>query len=471
MSLFKKYAKATGAVVAGLMLMLQVAMPATASATYGHNDVTFCLADGNGTYTKETMTDEDIVNTQLTGDNIVPEFIFGGQQYSHNWDTKGQTIWHNNCEAVAEKATLTIVKDALPDNKQNFKFLSDELGTFKLDDDNTPYLDNTKVFTDLTAGEYGVREEQLWGWSLNNLVCEGTQNYQVYWDEARVQVTLQAGDNVVCTFVNEQLNALGGFKFEDLNLNGKWDHNEPTLEGWTITLTDQNGDTKSIKTNSDGFYTFTGLASGTYTVCEEQQAGWMQTFPGTWNGCHEVTLTGPGHFTSCIHFGNVREEGEGGGGEELSEINGSKFNDVNGDTAWNADEPTLSGWTITLKDMNDNVLATQQTDQQGFYRFADLQPGTYKVCETQQAGWSRTYPADNDCHVIQIGAGDVVTADFGNKPLPQVQAKGAEAPASTTATLVNTGVSITTQLLAGLVILSALAGIHFATIRSKEYAK
>lgn len=483
MSLFKKYIKTTGLVVAGLVLGLQVALPAKVGATYMHDDhedkVVLCHTIDSNTepFEKLELTKDGVINDHIGWDSedIVPEFELDGQTYSQNWDAAGQAIWNNNCEEpvqTPETATLTIKKAANPQHPNfDFTFTSDELGDFALDDDNDPTLSNEQVFTGLTAGEYGVRELPQFDWMLTDLTCEGTQDYDVVWNDARVQVRLQAGDNVVCTFTNDLLNAVGGFKFNDKNGNGKWDKHEKAMKGWKITITNlNNGETTSIKTNKDGFYTFTGLKPGTYKICEEQRAGWVQTFPATDDGCHETTLKGPGQESNCFSFGNTKEkEGNGGGGEEqLGEINGSKFNDVNGDSAWNTGEPTLSNWTITLKDANGNELATQQTDQNGFYSFKSLHAGAYLVCETQQAGWSRTYPVDSDCHEITLAAGEAVTADFGNKPMPQVLGRGAEVQA---ATLVNTGANAALQVLFGITILSAVGAVHFLSIRRKDYAK
>jgi hypothetical protein len=49
------------------------------------------------------------------------------------------------------------------------------------------------------------------------------------------------------------------------------------LAGWCIMLS---GPVSGVaETNASGRYVFSGLPDGTYTVCEVQQAGWLQTFP------------------------------------------------------------------------------------------------------------------------------------------------------------------------------------------------
>jgi SdrD B-like domain/Prealbumin-like fold domain len=379
------------------------------------------------------------------------------------------------CTFVNQKpAKLTIKKQASPANGQDFTFHSETLGGFMLDDDRNPTLDNQTTFSELTPGQYTVTEESLAGWSLKDVTCWGTDRYHTDWEHNKLTVWLEPGDQVTCKFRNEQRSAIEGFKFEDTNFSGTWDEEQPGLEGWTITLTQkcdeqQNEQTcegmqATAVTDEWGYYHFGNLEPGTYIVCEEQRAGWVQTHPQTEDGCHEITLDCPGSLGRG-DFGNFKK----------GEVEGSKFNDVNGNSAWDENEPTLPGWTVSLYHMNEaeewgDPIATAVTDDNGAYNFGNLMPGTYKVCETPQATWQRTFPADSDCHEFVIEtSGQVVDADFGNKPLPQVL--GEVTGGKGAATLVNTGTSITKSLLVSLIILSVLGAMHVAIIRRKDYAK
>ena len=77
-----------------------------------------------------------------------------------------------------------------------------------------------------------------------------------------------------------------GSKWNDLNGDGVWDHqNEPGLAGWIIFLDrDSDGvldsDEISATTGSDGSYIFNNVATGNYIVSEVVQSGWTQTSPG-----------------------------------------------------------------------------------------------------------------------------------------------------------------------------------------------
>ncbi|MDJ0593277.1 MAG: carbohydrate-binding protein [Pleurocapsa sp. MO_226.B13] len=77
-----------------------------------------------------------------------------------------------------------------------------------------------------------------------------------------------------------------GYKWHDLNENGLFDSNESGIEGWTIYLdSNENGQLddgeRSTVTDANGFYAFTDLQFGNYSVTEENEPRWSQTYPST----------------------------------------------------------------------------------------------------------------------------------------------------------------------------------------------
>ncbi|MEK7547005.1 MAG: SdrD B-like domain-containing protein [Patescibacteria group bacterium] len=214
---------------------------------------------------------------------------------------------------------------------------------------------------------------------------------------------------------------ISGQKFNDLNGNGLKDGGEPGLSGWTINLTG----VVSSGTVADGSgnYTFSGLADGSYTVCEVLQSGWTQTYPssgascsGTTNG-YSVTITG-GNTSINNDFGNFN----------FGQISGKKYNDLDQNGEDDAGEPGLSGWTIYLDTNNNGALdggePTQTTASGGGYTFSNLGPGTYHVREVNQVGWTQTDPtaadssvggqADGSYAVDMTSNGNKTQRNFGN---------------------------------------------------------
>ena len=81
---------------------------------------------------------------------------------------------------------------------------------------------------------------------------------------------------------------------------------------------------------------------------------------------------------------------------QTGEIQGLKWNDLNGDGIRQESEPVLSEVKIYL-DLNENRVfdpgePSQITDAKGQYRFTGLQPDTYIVREVVPTGFSQTYP-------------------------------------------------------------------------------
>ena len=69
--------------------------------------------------------------------------------------------------------------------------------------------------------------------------------------------------------------AIGDFVWNDLNSNGLQDANEPGAPGVTVTLT--GGPGGATVTDAQGYYKFTGLPAGNYTVTITLPAGKVLT--------------------------------------------------------------------------------------------------------------------------------------------------------------------------------------------------
>jgi hypothetical protein len=106
---------------------------------------------------------------------------------------------------------------------------------------------------------------------------------------------------------------INGFKWHDTNKNGQQDDYEKLLGGWTIFIdSNKNGllddgeksTTTSASQDTLGWYSFTGMPAGIYSVCEVQQTGWSQTYPAN-NACHAVELPADNPYNFAIVANNV----------------------------------------------------------------------------------------------------------------------------------------------------------------------
>jgi hypothetical protein len=89
--------------------------------------------------------------------------------------------------------------------------------------------------------------------------------------------------------------SISGYLFHDLNQNGIFDADEIGLAGWTVQVTGPV--TQSTLSDGNGFYSFTALPAGNYTLCVVPPAGWNQTLPLSGTACPNnsfgYTITAP----------------------------------------------------------------------------------------------------------------------------------------------------------------------------------
>ncbi len=244
-------------------------------------------------------------------------------------------------------------------------------------------------FTDIGPGTYTVWETQQAGWA------------QTFPADEHHEVTLGPCDSAEgIDFGNVCASTIRVWKYNDLNGNGIWDLLEPGIEGWTIYLTDSDGNMRSTTTDVDGVCVFSDLVPGHYTLSEEERPGWIQTFPGG-EGVHEVDTDPCTELLGA--FGNVC----------ASAIRGTKYNDLNGNGIWDLPEPGIEGWTIYLTDPDGNMRSTT-TDVDGVFVFSDLVPGHYTLSEEERPGWIQTFPGGEGVHELDIVLCAVFLATFGN---------------------------------------------------------
>jgi hypothetical protein len=116
---------------------------------------------------------------------------------------------------------------------------------------------------------------------------------------------------------------------------------------------------------------------------------------------------------------------------KLAAKTGTKFEDLDGDGPGTTG-PGLGGWTIYVDYDDDGVLDTAEpydvtadgtgTDPLGYYEILGIVPGTYKVREVPQTGWTCSYPSP--CFYEETFVAEVTYTDndFGNYRKVEVEA-------------------------------------------------
>lgn len=324
-----------------------------------------------------------------------------------------------------ERGSITIVKDAQPDSPQAFDFTGN-LGQFSLTDDGTNDGLNSQDFTGLVPDTYSVTEPSVKGWSLDTVICNTTQDVNT--NTREVNIHLQPGQNVICTFtnsrdtgtvtVNKVIDPSTDGGLFNLNINGET----------TYTATDQpNGGTTGAQTVVSGDYTASETA-GTNTNMNDYTSTYSCDNGSSGDGTTTPSFSvDKGDNVSCT-FTNMRK----------ATIIVTKYNDLNlngtFDPNGNPAEPALPGWDISLGDTN------QTTGADGSTTFTDVLPSEdgYPIDEVLQDGWNRSV-GDNGSNVYCVypdeeigrtndgvyrvfpGAGDVIHCYVGNYQNPELQ--------------------------------------------------
>lgn len=327
---------------------------------------------------------------------------------------------------------LTIVKDSIPNDSQDFGFTASGSGLsdFALDDDADGGLPNTQVFGNLATGQYTILETPVIGWDLTNLSCND-DNGLVNLASGSATLNLGVGEEVTCTYTNTKRASFTMTKLTD-----------PAIGSYQFTLDDiELGQEPFVQTFSpEGTWDIENLIPGGYTLSEEvidlpdTDPEWSReaVCSGIYNdysgslASSSLSLTlAPGEAMNC--FVNNTQK---------SVITGKKFEDMDGQGE-GATGPVKDGWTINLTQITlDNpdttetdesaevLLASDVTDENGDYSFL-VMPGMYRVCEVGQIDWYQSYPVMGGDDVTSCGgsngyqftvaAGEVKSnLDFGN---------------------------------------------------------
>jgi len=211
---------------------------------------------------------------------------------------------------VAVEPTITIVNDAQPDKKLDFRFTG-SLGAFRLDDvqpDDGDLYRERKTFT-VTTGIYTVTERVPDGWQLATIACDPVAAGVVDLSTQRVAITVAAGAQVTCRFTNQKNVTVEILNYHDLNRNRRRDSSEPGLADWNIKLYNAvHDELATTQTNSTGQARFADLRLGNYKVCAEVMQGWTSLQPSTVDPilakpCYWLTLE-PGQVAK-VRFGQA----------------------------------------------------------------------------------------------------------------------------------------------------------------------
>ncbi|MBM4069789.1 MAG: choice-of-anchor E domain-containing protein [Planctomycetes bacterium] len=207
----------------------------------------------------------------------------------------------------------------------------------------------------------------------------------------KIQVTLNNTDLKDNDFGELIPAKVSGYVYVDSNNNGIKENGESAINlvNLALTGTDDLGNSvsKTTQTNAAGFYEFTGLRPGSYTVTETQPIAYLdgKVTPGSTGGVAGTNII------SQINLNSASNSVTNNFGElESASLSGYVYVDANNNGIKEGGESAINLVTLTLSgtdDLGNSVSKTTQTNAAGYYEFTGLRPGSYAVTETQPASY------------------------------------------------------------------------------------
>jgi|GEM_PF-7011716 len=279
--------------------------------------------------------------------------------------------------------------------------------TVFLDANNNSTLDNGEpsvvtnsqgvyTFASVGPGTYRVREQLPAGW---------TQTTATF-----VTVAARSGTNVDAT-TNPGLNlgnfltaTVSGNVFDDTNANTTLDPGEPGLPGFTVYI-DRNANgildagERTTSTDANGNYHFDffppqSIPFGNTVLQVKSPSGWSASY-------HLSLITVVSGSNIIANLGQFK----------FGSVNGTVYNDHNGNGSRDAGEPGLGGSTVQLINNADQVIASQITAADGSYTLSIQTRGTYRVREVVQTGFTQT--TANPADIVATSGMNQSGVDFG----------------------------------------------------------
>ncbi len=272
--------------------------------------------------------------------------------------------------------------------------------------DSEPGLSGITVFI---ADTSGTSIDSTITDSLGNYLFEGLLpgQYEIFIDADIYEVTLKLGELAdtdnndfnqegstglidfleggIYTFVDAGLYipaSLGDRVWIDKNENGLQDDGEPGFPGLKIFLLNGVERIDSTTTDGQGNFIFDDLPPGAYGLLTDIPFGHIVT--GTVEGQSMLDndfISIQENAIAAVELSSRdnRQDIDLGLIELPGSISGIAWEDFNVDGIFNEDEPFLSMIEVYLLDENNNIIATDTTDEQGEYSFAEVKVGTYSL--------------------------------------------------------------------------------------------
>ncbi len=291
------------------------------------------------------------------------------QDFGYVSGSIGDTVWHDANGNGVQDAGEPGIPDVVVELSNGDTATTDADGMYMFDGlpmgDYTVTIDETTLPMTKTAGSTAVGGDTI-------MVTLGELRTVVITGTVTISMEIATTDVITADFGYEPFGSIGDTIYHDENGNGMQDGDEPGLGGVMVTITDADGATTSMSTDTDGMYMFTDLPLGTYTVMVDadtlpegkSNAGNTGDPDGGNDGMSTVELTGDMLDNNMQDFGYV----SGSIGDLIWSETVTNSNDTF--EASDGDMP-LPNVTVILSAPGMDTM-TMTTDADGLYMFTNL---------------------------------------------------------------------------------------------------
>ncbi|MEN0199415.1 SdrD B-like domain-containing protein, partial [Staphylococcus aureus] len=240
----------------------------------------------------------------------------------------------------------------------------------------TTDADGKYKFTDLGNGNYKVEFETPSGYTPTQVGSGTDEGIDSNGTSTTGVIKDKDNDTIDSGFYKPTYN-LGDYVWEDTNKNGVQDKDEKGISGVTVTLKDENDKVlKTVTTDENGKYQFTDLNNGTYKVEFETPSGYTPTSVTSGNDTEKdsngLTTTG------VIKDADNMTLDSGFYKTPKYSLGDYVWYDSNKDGKQDSTEKGIKDVKVTLLNEKGEVIGTTTTDENGKYRFDNLDSGKYK---------------------------------------------------------------------------------------------
>ena len=171
---------------------------------------------------------------------------------------------------------------------------------------------------------------------------------------------------------------VSGYVFADRNDNGVRDEGENGLPGVKVRLMGEEGEAFSAEIGTDGAYLFDAVMPGTYYL--EYTLPENAVFARTAEGGNTVAGEKTGRSGEFSMSSGVSVEGPVCGALTLGRLEGSAYQDHDGDGVCSGEEEPMAGLTVTLTPSRaDHDEVTVTTGEDGAFALEALRPDDYTL--------------------------------------------------------------------------------------------